>query len=175
MKDKTDEGNFIHIPLDIGERRRLRGKLLDAAHVPENLTAGRFETIPSNSIGTSHSIAPDTAPAVESSTSRVTAANYQKVYLEQRAKEATAQAAREKEMAAQKSKGLDPAAKAQQEAKAAQERKAADEARFRARELQDQIVWWERQRGQGSYNDSIVESTIDDLRRQLGAIPSAYW
>lgn len=128
-----------------------------------DFNSGRFDVIPSNSIqddtlkhqfseraGDSEKASPQS-----SSTTRVSASNYQQLYLENIEK--------------QKVHKPDDAKK-----KANNEQQAAD-MRFRARELQNQIFWWKSQQGQGQYDDTTITTTIDALQNELNGIPPSFW
>ncbi|NTU76702.1 MAG: hypothetical protein HGA90_02650, partial [Alphaproteobacteria bacterium] len=59
--------------------------------------------------------------------------------------------------------------------KAAFEKKQNDDLRFRARDLQNQINWWNQQRGMGQYEEPIINATIYKLQNELNGIPAAFW
>lgn len=47
--------------------------------------------------------------------------------------------------------------------------------RIRARELQNQISWWNAQRGTGQYDDTYIDSMLNQFKSELNTIDSRYW
>jgi hypothetical protein len=181
MSEKPSDGNFLQISRDIDELKKLKGQTGPGAPLTpaeEEMMAGRFEILPSTAISEderkhAHSKKKkgDSDDGGESSSAgNVTGSNYTEVYLEQQRK------LREQ---LDEKKAEDTGAALQKEreeaAKKAMEKKVADDYRFRAREIQNQIVWWQQQAGLGQYDETVIGTTIDTLRNELAGIPQAYW
>ena len=180
MADKPRDSNFLQISRDLDDRKRIKGESLENVRPPltdEELAEGRFEILPSTAIkeeAVKHK--KKKKKKVEDddednpSTTRVTSENYKQMYLERQSEE------REKPED-QKAKDLGKELQKQQDetAKASIEKKLADEQRFRARELQNQIAWWQQQSGLGQYDEATINGTIETLQRELAGIPAVYW
>ncbi len=183
MTEKKSPENHLLILRDVVAERKKEAptpaskkKYDDREEAQEQEDArNRFQTIQSNPIVEDYNKRAQTAERTaasdqdDGSTTRVTGNNYREVYLQQRNAER-----RKAEAAAQ---GKDSPDKKKQEEldKKAREKKAADEQRFRAREIQDQLVWWQRQFGMGQYDDQTVTKMLADLRQELAGIPQAFW
>lgn len=191
MSTKRKSLNFILILRDIVRRldpRRflelfgyepLRKKFMEENF--DNLSHGRFEVLPTRAIeedtlkrffGVGKSKKQNAAQQADGGaalTKTVTSSNYCQMYQEQREQEAL-----------RAKTAVDKAAADKREAEAdlqkqAQEKKQADDMRFRARQIQDQIIWWQQQSGAGQYNDAVINGTIDSLQRELNSIPTHLW
>lgn len=55
------------------------------------------------------------------------------------------------------------------------ENKEMIEMRARAQDFQNQIRWWESQRGQGEHDDNKIDGMISMIKGQLGGIDGKYW
>jgi hypothetical protein len=117
----------------------------------------------------------DAGSSKKKSSGGMTSANYQKVYQQEQAQK--------QEEQKRQAQGAKPSASSQNSQRQdnektqrdTDEKRKEDEYRQRARQLQDQIVYWEGQKGQGAYDETIIANSIDDLKRQLGNIPQQYW
>lgn len=171
MTDKSSP-NSDHITHDIAQTRLQKSKTSPAPPPDEN----RFDTLPSNSI---KSASPKTEAATASKSKAadtnmvVTSENYTKAYLEERAKLDQARAEELKKAA----KELPNAAQAEAAKKQAEDmqRRHADDQRIRARELQNQIQWWQQQNGLGQYDDATVQWNVSNLEAQLNQISREFW
>ncbi len=180
MSEKPSDGNFLQIPRDNEERRKLKGQTDSGAPLTpaeEEMLAGRFEILPSTAISEDerkHARAKkkksDGDEGESSSAGNVTGSNYTEVYLEQQRK-------LREQLEENKAKDTGEALQKQREdaAKKAMEKKVADDHRFRAREIQNQILWWQQQSGLGQYDETVIGTAIDTLRNELAGIPQAYW
>jgi len=68
--------------------------------------------------------------------------------------------------------GATPEEQKKSEARAIQEE---IEQKTTARDLQQEIGFWENQRGQGIYDDARILNEVDELKRKLGLVPQKYW
>lgn len=188
--------NFLHILRDIADAivsvMRREEDVRKNRFRDEEIAAGKFDVILTASIAseplpgqTSNQKTPAPDPGKErvdtgnkSAPGKIrSSSNYLQMYVENRELEAaknkpadTAQAT-EATKKAEAKKIADEKAAAE---KAAAE-KAANEYRYRAREIQEQILWWQKQTDAGQYDESTINGNIYTLKQQLGAIPPEYW
>lgn len=187
--DAPRDNNLLQILRDVSDRQSMKGRGEDmrAGEAPRGpAVPGRFDVIPAQAIVEDRKIGKpavsqaeadkDAQPAPSAVSVRVTADNYQKHYLAQRAKQAAERA--QKKNAPQKpteKEIADKAFAAQEKAnKDALEKKTADNYRFRARELQNQIAWWQRQINDGSCDQDTAKASIETLKYALNGIPQSY-
>jgi hypothetical protein len=181
MADKPSGGNTFQILRDIAARLGLDLQLQNESEinsliesVEQDLEHGRFEVLPSNALEEDYSKRAKSAGKTKrlddiETGVRSTADNYRQMYMDQRTREDEMRAEQEKEWRAAE------AIKTEAAKKTAQEKKLAEDCRFRARELQNQIAWWQQQFGLGQYDDATINGTIETLQRELGGIPQGYW
>jgi len=192
MPDRPDaprDNNLSQILRDVADRQSLRGRgeEIRAGEAPRGpAVPGRFDVIPAQAVVEDRKIGkPAAAQAKANKESksapsavsvRVTADNYQKHYLAQRAKQAAELAQKKNEPPKHTDKEIaDKAFAAREKAnKDAQEKKIADDYRFRARELQNQIVWWQQQINGGSCDQDTAKASIEALKYALNGIPQSY-
>ena len=192
MPDRPDapsDHNLSQILRDVADRQSLsgRGQEIRAGEAPRGpAVPGRFDVIPAQAVVEERKIGkPSAAQAKEAKESkaapsaasvRVTADNYQKHYLAQRAKQAAELAQKKKEPPKLTEKEIADKAFAEREKanKEAQDKKIADNLRFRARELQNQIAWWQQQIDGGACDKDTANASIDALRYALNGIPQSY-
>ena len=189
MPDRPDaprDNNLSQILRDVADRRSLsgRGEEIRAGEAPRGpAVPGRFDVIPAQAVVEERKIgkppatqAKESKAAPSAASVRVTADNYQKHYLAQRAKQTAELEQKKKEPQKLTEKEIADKAFAEREKanKEAQEKKAADDLRFRARELQNQIVWWQRQISDGACDKDTANASIDALTYALNGIPQSY-
>jgi hypothetical protein len=181
MADQPSDENTYQILRDLAARleadQKKREESVESSpeeEVEKDLEQGRFEVLPSNALEEHYSKRASTTGKTKkldemAAEVRSTADNYRQMYMDQRVREEQMRVEQEKEIRAAEAKKTEAANKA------SQEQKIADGQRFRARELQNQIVWWQQQFGQGQYDDATINGTIETLQRELGGIPQGLW
>lgn len=167
MPNKDCDPNAVLILGESHERKSIFGDTRAAPSLAAPIEpGGRFDILPASGMArkaeekeqkkNESSIAGLEKPAL-------TSENYQEVYLKN-----------QRENAAKEDEGKKDA-QADRAAAQKDEEKKRNEQRFRARELQNQIAFWEQQRGQGLYDDGTIDAMLEQIRRELGTIPSGLW
>ncbi len=176
--------NFLHIIRDFAELLMVRLRMLGDKRDPRDeertkhnkfdvlpmkaLPSGRLRVQPPDKKGVGRDASGNSTPAkAEGSPSK----NYAQMYMEQREK--AAEAAKQEATA----KKLDEIKREAEKAEAAKiaAAKVADEHRARAREIKNQIIWWQQQTDLGQYDQSTIDGNIYSLNQQLSTIPPEYW
>lgn len=190
MTDKPSDPNDTQIPREMTERKKLavprRFGQRPMTH-DESRTIQRFEILPANAIedderkSRSKTVdlneqADSCAHCGKSVCSRcgqklgvkkhMNSENYQQMYLEQ---QKTAPIEQSGELQELREKRLAEAAKK------AMEQKHANEQRARAREIQNQIAWWNQQRGMGQHDEQNIDGQISLLQSELNGILPEFW
>ncbi len=135
----------------------------------KNMIEKRFETLPSRTLENDYQKRVSGGnPGTQGDTSknRITADNYQQMYLEQKAEE-EAHTAKKTQEALKAGGGSSPQSQAEQQ--------RVLNLKYRARDLQMQIEHWKNQRGQGTYDDVTVNTNLTKLEYELNSIPPMYW
>lgn len=178
LADKTEQGNFLHLPRDAGDRKHYARSTYDAeGRKPRrgDEEGNRFEIMNANSLKN------DFAARVKKATRAANGGaggdsttageppsgpqNYMQDYMEEVAFSSGNKGDVLRKMAEQK------AQERNEEACRIMEKRREDEQRGRAKQLQSDLAWWKDQSGSGTREESAITSAVDSLTRELNAIP----
>lgn len=172
--------NNTHVPQDSAERRRLFSCAVKqeiggrSETLNDDMQSGRYEIIPANAIKENYlkemekrrqkKKGDEDDDETTGGKTRVTGDNYQQMYLEEQA--------HIKEEESQKRAAARLQTLSSYGARETDSRKDS-EMRYRAEKLRQDMDWWQNQSGQGLYDDSVINQSLQDIQTQLDAIPDA--
>ncbi len=156
-----EEGRDFHLEEDEDEDDNEKGR--HKRHRAKDPSKERFKS----------GVCPKCGRSAQSSKVTVTGENYLHLYMEQQKQTL------EQQMQMNLSEaGKSEAAKTEEKKKETErllEKRREDDTRIRAHQLQDQITYWNQQKGQGAYDDATIAANLSPLENELNSISSIYW